>query len=493
MSTIETADRAAGLQPQRPYSVASCQVPPTVPAARKPSFGRGGIEATVTLLLTLLIIRTWFLQAFYVDGGSMAPTLLARHLAVDCPTCSYRFAAGIENQATDGRPANCPLCGSGEAILEIANQRAPDTVLVDKTTFLFRAPRRWEVVSLRAPHEAGKLCVKRVVGLPGEHISIRDGDVYVAGQIVRKTLDQQRATAIPIYDDRYRRPENSGPASWQSTAQSGWRTEPEGYSWHPPAESTQEVAPGSFPAAALVYHHWRRDGANHDWRESPIDDSYGYNQTLPIRELHNVRDLLLSFRMRSSDRGQLFLRASDGVQELVATLSDSGEASLACDGQPVAGGALRSPLGRAAHLVEFSLIDRACMLAIDGEVVIDYPLAARRTDGDGMSTPLAIAAAGGPLDISELCICRDLYYVDVPAELSATPAGGEYVLADDEFFVLSENSPLGADSRYQSFGPAVPFKLFVGKPFIAVTASSGGWYTGGAIQVPALRQIRYIR
>jgi len=44
--------------------------------------------------------------------------------------------------------------------------------------FLLRRPRRWEIVVFRL---LGKVFVKRLIGLPGEWISIRDGRVLVDG------------------------------------------------------------------------------------------------------------------------------------------------------------------------------------------------------------------------------------------------------------------------------------------------------------------------
>jgi signal peptidase I len=62
-------------------------------------------------------------------------------------------------------------------------------LLIDRTAFLFRGPQRWEVVVFRSPQDARRLCVKRVVGLPGETISLVDGDVLVDGQHARSPYD----------------------------------------------------------------------------------------------------------------------------------------------------------------------------------------------------------------------------------------------------------------------------------------------------------------
>ena len=62
------------------------------------------------------------------------------------------------------------------------------------------APRRWDLVALHSPEPGGELCVKRVVGLPGERIEIRAGNVWVDGQMARKSLDEQRASGVLVDD-----------------------------------------------------------------------------------------------------------------------------------------------------------------------------------------------------------------------------------------------------------------------------------------------------
>ena len=69
----------------------------------------------------------------------------------------------------------------GERRIQAPNRSAiPDHVLSEHVTYRFREPRRWEVVVFR--DELGVQVMKRVVGLPGERISIRDSTIVVDGQ-----------------------------------------------------------------------------------------------------------------------------------------------------------------------------------------------------------------------------------------------------------------------------------------------------------------------
>lgn len=51
-------------------------------------------------------------------------------------------------------------------------------ILIKKVPLLFREPKRGDIVSIYKG-VAGALVVKRVVGLPGEHIEIKNGKIYI--------------------------------------------------------------------------------------------------------------------------------------------------------------------------------------------------------------------------------------------------------------------------------------------------------------------------
>lgn len=57
-----------------------------------------------------------------------------------------------------------------------------ERVLTEKLSYRWRHPQRGDVVVFVVPDGTNELMVKRVVALPGERISIRDGKVFINGK-----------------------------------------------------------------------------------------------------------------------------------------------------------------------------------------------------------------------------------------------------------------------------------------------------------------------
>ena len=56
-----------------------------------------------------------------------------------------------------------------------------EQMFVEKVSYWFTPPKRGEVVIVFYPNHTIS-CVKRVVGLPGETVSVKDGAVYINGE-----------------------------------------------------------------------------------------------------------------------------------------------------------------------------------------------------------------------------------------------------------------------------------------------------------------------
>jgi signal peptidase I len=75
-----------------------------------------------------------------------------------------------------------------------------DRLIVEKVSYRFSVPQRGDIVVYNPPERAmgnGNAFIKRVIGLPGETIDIRDGQVYIDG----KALTEPYVMEAPRYPD----------------------------------------------------------------------------------------------------------------------------------------------------------------------------------------------------------------------------------------------------------------------------------------------------
>jgi signal peptidase I len=55
-------------------------------------------------------------------------------------------------------------------------------LVVEKVSYRFHGPRRGDIIVLKSPQQSSELLIKRVIGLPGEVVEIRQGRVYINGE-----------------------------------------------------------------------------------------------------------------------------------------------------------------------------------------------------------------------------------------------------------------------------------------------------------------------
>lgn len=124
---------------------------------RKPAW-RESIESILIAVLVALVLRSFVVEAFKIPSGSMIPTL-----AIGDQIFVNKLLYGIRIPFTAVR-------------------------LVD-----FAMPERGDVIVFICPEEPHEDYIKRVIGLPGDEIAVRDGEVSVNGEPVSREL-QGRGT-----------------------------------------------------------------------------------------------------------------------------------------------------------------------------------------------------------------------------------------------------------------------------------------------------------
>ncbi len=78
-------------------------------------------------------------------------------------------------------------------------------VIVNKIAYRFGEPKQGDVIVFRYPFDPEQEYIKRIIGLPGDHILIEDGVVYVNGS----RLDEPYVAAAPLYQNSITVPEGS--------------------------------------------------------------------------------------------------------------------------------------------------------------------------------------------------------------------------------------------------------------------------------------------
>ncbi len=114
----------------------NAQHPASEPQPAKSGFWKSlgeWIRVIVIALVIALPIRFFIAEPFVVNGASMDPT----------------FSTG-------------------------------QFLIVDRLSYDFHAPQRGDVIVFEYPNDPSTYYIKRVIGLPGETISMKDGTVYIA-------------------------------------------------------------------------------------------------------------------------------------------------------------------------------------------------------------------------------------------------------------------------------------------------------------------------
>ncbi len=130
------------------------------------------LETVVLTVLIFLLVRA-VVQNFKVEGQSMEPTL-------------YNGQYLLINKALYWQLDLQPLSDLLPQLVQSEGEKVN----------LFRPPARGDVVVFRAPQSPDRDFIKRVIGLPGERVEIRDGRVLING----RTLNEPYISEPPRYE-----------------------------------------------------------------------------------------------------------------------------------------------------------------------------------------------------------------------------------------------------------------------------------------------------
>ncbi len=115
------------------------------------------VETALFILLVFFIVRG-IVQNFKIEGSSMEPTLQSGQYILVNKLVYFHF------------DLNAPL--------RLLPGQEP---LEQRVIYPFHQPRRGDIVVFEYPRDVSKDYIKRVIGLPGDTIEIRDGQVFVNG------------------------------------------------------------------------------------------------------------------------------------------------------------------------------------------------------------------------------------------------------------------------------------------------------------------------
>ncbi|AMV39564.1 S26 family signal peptidase [Planctomyces sp. SH-PL62] len=424
---------------------------------------RESIESLVVVVVGFLV---WSLEAegFVIPTGSMAPTLLGRHKEVECPECgwTYRVNADCEVEAvgaggrtglrvTWGVCENCRFSARIDDRPSFAGDRiytVKSDVAIPLVPGLGRVePKRWDVTVFKLPEDPTVRYIKRLVGMPGEVLRIKQGNLWrsdiddgEAFEILRRPPEESLQVNIPVHDDTYRPRRLASDPRWRRwTSLGGW----------------EESTPGIYRAASdegwdeLRYRHvvpspeqWEALAAGREPDDPPqptlITDFSSFNTDLAPQNLPQVRfvtrpwfqphwvgDLALSLRLDvAGPSGRVRIELIEaGVSNRCEIDLATGEARIFHGDDPLGESRPTAVKERGSFDLTFANIDDRLTLWVDGVRPFGDGLAYGSGEGDAYLTPTVddleparIAVSGAEVAVGGLVLKRDVYYTQSPGD-----------------------------------------------------------------------------
>lgn len=415
---------------------------------------------------------------------------------VECPNCRYTWE-GASDYDEEGRLLTYRWPGwlwhtasasDGLALPrdEAANRahRGPSRIFVNKFVYRVREPRRWEVVVFlyplysvrcklcdwrgefesledaicpdcghRAFYIATKNFIKRVVGMPGEEVLLKGGDVYTDGSIARKPRNVQEHLWFHVFDSDFmprRTVAQFGPIWDLGDSMQLWRTQPPGGALAVDARGSAEPVMAAY--GRRIVDSYAYDGLSFDLAPRVFG--------APGR--HEVGDCRIRAKVQISSHdpsGAAILEVEDADHRFTFSVQAGarGRAVLEDDGLSLHEAANCGLRQQSSHWLVLENYDGRVVAKVDGREVLSHEYKPGLTGRRGVR----FGARSAKVLWERIIIERDIYYCEVSTRYGLqTPCK----LGDEEYFVLGDNSPASSDSRRWKH-PGVPQENLVGKAF----------------------------
>jgi len=410
-----------------------------------------------------------------IVGSSMAPTLLGEHWEIHCSDCQFPIRFDFPVSPRTSETVVCPNCGNQHLFQKQQPKKPAETVTIQPSPNI----NRWDIVAFRIPGGTS-VGIKRVVGLPGESLNIRQGNIFVGDQLQQKNWNQQRELRMLVHDTHYSASSNL-PPRWQIVdnppdAMGGWHIQSNQWLFREVSINPQHANDSPLlqgpPWHWLSYRHWRgcRNLAD---RTSlfPIEDLDSFNQGLS-RELNPTADLMLVVDGQFSLDSVLGIRFSRGRSELLIEIDFSNRRGMIWE-TPDATVILATnpshpqpepPHSHSFHWaskldpiqkIEASTFDDQIGIAFN-EVPIFQENIASITGELAADKLIQFGAVRGEVDLHRMRVYRDIYYLP---QLESEPQ----LTADrDHFLLIGDNVSTSTDSRHWRNG-GIGRKYILGK------------------------------
>jgi len=398
---------------------------------------------------------------FVVPTGAMSPAIYGVHCYKVCDHCGYRFAVGLSYRLNPGPSdttvTNCTNCGRSATITPSDATISGDRIVSNK----LGQPKRWDAIVFRPPDQPDTMYVMRLVGMPGEEIEIRDGDVFADGRRLRKVPSQVPELWLPVHDTAFTltgptldneprwRSLSDEEACWQWDVDRGWQ---------------------------FVGETGMRDELAFS---GPVLDQFAYNAQVQwgsyagsfpdSQEWQNVRDIKVTCAVSQfRGDGQIGFNWGFGNDRVAARLSAAGDVEIVRmaheddDSAPDGGQEQSRSQGQlAAPLIDsnltFAFRDWTAYVKQNDSVIAslafddDQPAGQANEADEGQQ--IGIFAEDCEVVLKRIQLFRDVHYLSAAEmEPRAFSSTSESIQLDDkQCWVLGDNSRQSKDSRF--FGP----------------------------------------